>query len=720
MSLQAAVLITESSHIGDSGHKHSRLLAIVNRVARRAVSILVLDDLLRTTVEDIRESLGYYNVMLLLMDPSCKQLGRHAIAGPYRDISRADYRQSVGVGLIGKAAETGAVIVSSDVASDRRYINGFALDVPTRSELCVPIKLAGEVIAVLDIQEIEKRAFDGIEIKTLETLCDQLAAAINNARLYEKAHQEIAERARIEKELRASEMRMSTILRSLPVAVYMAQVPAEEDASWISQSIERFVGYPAEKFLQETHFWSDNIHPDDQVRVKRDYRAILDKGEVRLEYRWKTAAGTYRWILDNACALPPEEGQPRQVIGIFMDITDRKESEEEKLLMERQMLQSQKLESLGMLAGGIAHDFNNLLMAVIGNIDLALIEGSSSSEMNSLLQAAQQAANRATGLTKQLLAYAGKGKFATEPIDLNGLIGETSHLFRASISKNASLCIQLDPELPAIEADPSQMRQIVMNLIVNASEAIGDRLGVITLATRTGHHDDRALARSRLERKLPAGRYVALEVSDTGCGIEGEAMRKLFDPFYTTKFVGRGLGLPAVMGIVGSHGGAIMVESEPGAGSVFTILFPPCAHQEATAARAAEDGAGTQATPLSGTILLVDDEEPVRKICAALLERLGFAVVEAGSGEEAIEAVRTTAGDVSCAIVDMTMPGMDGIATLAALRRIRPDLKTILMSGYLRQEVEGRLAKKGADGFLQKPCRLSDLHALLERILRSC
>ena len=513
------------------------------------------------------------------------------MAGGYKEIAQRGYAQPVGLGLIGKAAATGKVIVSNDVERDPRYVGGFIQDVPTRSELCVPIKLAGDVIAVLDIQEIEKHVFDEIEIKTLETLCDQLAAAINNARLYDKAHQEITERTRIERELRASEMRMSTILHSLPVAVYTALVPAEEDASWISQGIERFVGYPSEKFMQEPHFWSDNIHPDDQDRVRREYRTVLDENEVRLEYRWKTADGSYRWILDNALALPSEKGQPKQVIGIFMDITDRKNAEEEKLLMERRMLQSQKLESLGMLAGGIAHDFNNLLMAIVGNLDIALLKSSSSSEMNSLLLAAQQAAQRATSLTKQLLAYSGKGNFTTEPTDLNTLIAETARLFKASISKNASLRMLLDPELSMIDADPSRVQQIIMNLIVNASEAIGDRLGVVTLATRTRHYDDRALAQSRLERKLPAGRYVALEVSDTGCGIDSDTMRRLFDPFFTTKFMGRGLGLSAVMGIVNSHGGAIMVESEPGAGSTFTILFPPGACSTETVASADGDGA---------------------------------------------------------------------------------------------------------------------------------
>ncbi|MFA4948224.1 MAG: response regulator, partial [Candidatus Krumholzibacteriia bacterium] len=473
------------------------------------------------------------------------------------------------------------------------------------------------------------------------------------------------------------------------------------------------------KFMQEPHFWSDNIHPDDQARVRRDYRTILHENEVRLEYRWKTADGSYRWILDNALALPSEKGQSRQVIGIFMDITDRKKAEEERLFMERQMLQSRKLESLGMLAGGIAHDFNNLLMAIIGNLDIALLPGSSPSEMNSLLLAAQQAAHRATGLTKQLLIYSGGGIFTAEPIDLNALIAETAHLFKASISKNASLRMDLDPVPTMIEADPSQVQQIIMNLIVNASEAIGDRLGVITLATRTRHYDDRALAHSRLERKLPAGRYVALEVSDTGCGIESETMRRLFDPFFTTKFVGRGLGLPAVMGIVGSHGGAILVESEPGAGSTFTILFPPCACSQESVASAARDAAGTPASPFSGTILLVEDEEPVRTTCAALLKLLGFTVVEAASGGEAIEMMKTIADTISCAIVDMTMPGMDGIATISAMRRIRPDLKIILTSGYLQRKVEHRFAKEDAVCFIQKPYQLSELRTLLEQVLRS-
>jgi PAS domain S-box-containing protein len=688
-------------------------------VARRAVSILVLDDLLQTSVEDIRESFGYHNVTLLLLDPSREELGRQAMSGGFKNIARRDYRQPIGVGLIGKAAETGTVVISNDVAGDRRYIRGFARDVPTRSELSVPIKLAGQVIAVLDIQEIEKHVFTDIEISTLGTLCDQLAAAIENARLYEKANQEIAERTRIEKELRASEMRMSAILRNLPVAVYTARVPADEDATWISPGIERFVGYPPETFMRQPHFWTENIHPDDRARVARDYRSILDTNEVRLEYRWKAADGSYRWILDSALSLPSEEGRPKEVIGIFMDITDRKEAEDEKLLMERRMLQSQKLESLGMLAGGIAHDFNNLLMAVIGNLDVALLTCSPSSDMTPLLLAAQQAAQRATSLTKQLLAYTGRKNFSTEPTDLNALIEETARLFKASISKNAALRMSLDASPSMIDADPSRVQQIIMNLIVNASEAIGDRLGVITLATRTRQYDDHDVARSRLDRKLSAGEYVALEVSDTGCGMSAETMRRLFDPFFTTKFMGRGLGLSAVMGIVDSHGGAIMVESEPGAGSTFTVLFPPCVRPMDVVASAVKGGAGTAASRFSGTILLVDDEEAVRRTCAALLERLGFTVIETASGGEAVEAMRTIAGTISCAIIDMTMPGMNGIATSSALRDIRPDLRIVLTSGYLREEVENRFAREVAAGFLHKPYRLSELGAVLARVLHS-
>jgi PAS domain S-box-containing protein len=691
----------------------------VNRVSRRAVSILVLDELLRTTVDDIRESFGYYNVTLLLKDHSRKELGRQAMAGGFEDIARPDYRQPVGVGLIGAAAETGEVIVSNDVAGDRRFITGFAVDVPTRSELCVPIKLAGEVIAVLDIQEVEKHIFDDTEIKTLEILCDQLAAAVHNAHLYERANQEIAERVRIEKELRASEMRMSTILRSLPVAVYTAVVPADEDATWISEGIERFVGYPPEKFLQEPHLWSDNIHPDDQDRVWREYRTILERNEVRLEYRWRAADGSYRWILDNALALPSKAGHPKRVIGVFLDITDRKNAEEENLRMERQMLESQKLESLGLLAGGIAHDFNNILMAVIGNLDIALLETAPDSEVHSLMTEAQQAAQRATGLTKQLLAFSGRGRYAAVPIDLNALIDETMHMLRAGVSENASLRMDLDPTLPMIEADPSQVQQIIMNLVVNASEAIGDRRGSITLTTRARHCDDRTLARSRLERKPPPGMYVALEISDTGCGIDRAVMNRLFEPFFTTKFTGRGLGLSAAMGIMDNHGGAIMVESEPGAGSTFTILFPRYECSEEIPARTRRAAAGSPAGSFSGTVLLVDDEAPVRKTCAALLERLGLAVVEAANGEEALEKMRSCGDAVSCAIVDMTMPGMNGIATSSALRRIRPDLRIILTSGYLQHEVESGYARKNTVGFLQKPYKLSELGALLDRVLHS-
>jgi two-component system cell cycle sensor histidine kinase/response regulator CckA len=339
--------------------------------------------------------------------------------------------------------------------------------------------------------------------------------------------------------------------------------------------------------------------------------------------------------------------------------------------------------------------------------------------MNSILLAAQQAARRAAGLTKQLLIYSGGGSYAAEPLNLNALIAETTHLFETSISKSASLRMDLDPEPAMIEADPSQVQQIILNLIVNASEAIGDRLGVITLATRTRRYDDRALAKSCLKTVPPAGKYVALEVSDTGCGMDDGTMRRLFDPFFTTKFVGRGLGLPAIMGIVGSHGGAILVESEPGKGSTFTILFPPCARSRERVASAAENDAGAQASPFSGTILLVEDEEPVRTACAGLLKALGFTVVEAAGGEQAIEMMKTIAGAISCAIVDITMPGMDGIATISAMRRIRPDLKVILTSGYLQRRVEHRLAREDAVCFIQKPYQLSELRTLLEQVLRS-
>lgn len=398
---------------------------------------------------------------------------------------------------------------------------------------------------------------------------------------------------------------------------------------------------------------------------------------------------------------------------ILRDSSERRRAEDERLKFLSQIQQTQKLESLGVLAGGIAHDFNNLLMAVLGHADLALDALPGSSEARDDLAEIRRAAQRATELCKQMLAYSGKGRFVIQAVELQKLVEEMMHMLRVSISKNAILKLNFAPNLPSVDADASQLRQVVMNLIVNASEAIGDRSGVITLSTGAMDCDRGYLSEAWLDEQLPEGMYVFIEVADTGAGMDAETRSRIFDPFYTTKFTGRGLGLAAVLGIVRGHRGAIKVYSELGKGTTLKVLFPAsqrgAVREEGSAVRGIYEG--------KGTVLLVDDDESVRAVGRKMLERIGFSVVTAADGAEAIARFRERADDIICAIVDLTMPHVDGAETFRELRRMRPGVRVILSSGYNEQDVTQRFVGKGLAGFIQKPYQLSTLVAVLKEVL---
>ena len=407
--------------------------------------------------------------------------------------------------------------------------------------------------------------------------------------------------------------------------------------------------------------------------------------------------------------------------AIVRDVTDRRREAEARLELERRLLHAQKLESLGVLAGGIAHDFNNLLMAILGNLELGLRELAPVSPVRSRLEAAGQAARRAADLTRQMLAYSGRGKFQVGRVDLNELVEENVHLLRTSIPRTATLNLHLDRGLPAVEADAGQIQQVTMNLITNAAEAIGGAVGVITLTTGVRDCDASYLGRSCLDEIPPAGRYAYVEVTDSGCGMDEETRKRMFDPFFTTKFTGRGLGLPAVFGIVRGHHGAILLDSAVGRGTTIRVLFPAAEAMPETAVPAdAEppDRAGTVAPGAGrGTILIVDDEEMVLQPCAAMVESMGFTVLTAADGEQAVELVRRHGGGIRAIILDLTMPRLDGAAALDRIRRIEPGAKVILSSGYDEAEATGRVAKEGLAGFIRKPFGMDRLRSTLDRVL---
>lgn len=406
---------------------------------------------------------------------------------------------------------------------------------------------------------------------------------------------------------------------------------------------------------------------------------------------------------------------PGQFAAIFMDVTERRKAEEARGKMEAQFQQMQKLESLGVLAGGIAHDFNNLLTGVLGNASLALLDVPEGAPAFDSLRQIELAAQRAADLCRQLLAYSGKGRFVVEAIDLSDLVEEMGNLLQLSISKKAVLKKTMARHLPAISGDMTQIRQIVMNLIVNASEAMGERSGVIAISTGAMACDRAYLKSTFMDGELPEGVYCYVEVSDTGCGMDAETLARIFDPFFSTKFTGRGLGLAAVIGIVRSHKGTIKVHSELGRGSSFTVLFP--AVVDAVVPQRAFEKKSELSATLTGTVLVVDDEEAVRSLAQRALQRVGIRVLTACDGREAVEVFRQHAKEVRMVVLDMTMPHLNGEETFREIRRIRPDCKVLLSSGYTESSATSRFSGKELAGFIQKPYRQSDLIAKVSSVL---
>ncbi len=480
-------------------------------------------------------------------------------------------------------------------------------------------------------------------------------------------------------------------------------------------------GHPASSGLSADAYVSDlkAFHSDGTAYHPEELplsRAVL-RGETTQdeEVILRGEDGVDHWVSINASPVRSRDGQIKAGVAILHDITDRKRAEAERLEMERRLLHAQKLESLGVLAGGIAHDFNNLLMAILGYADLALLELSPASPARPSLQEIVNASHRAAELCRQMLAYSGRGKFVIERLRLDDVVQEMIHMLKTCISKKVLLNLNLAKDLPPIEGDPGQVRQVLMNLVLNASEAIGDRSGVVTVSTGARYCDADYLRETFIDDALPEGVYVSLEVSDTGCGMDRETQARIFEPFFTTKFTGRGLGMAAVLGIVRGHKGALKVYSEPGRGTTFRILFPALTGaSEDAGIRELESQNGWRG---QGTVLLVDDEETILAVGRLMLEKLGFSVITAVDGKEAVDIYKERGSEVALVLLDLTMPHMNGEEAFRELRRIDPGVRVIISSGYSEQEIAARFAGKGLAGFIQKPYQVAKLREAVMRIV---
>jgi PAS domain S-box-containing protein len=529
-----------------------------------------------------------------------------------------------------------------------------------------------------------------------------------------EAIRDITEHKETLQALQESETRFRQAVEHSPLAI---AILSGDQGEYLNPKFIETLGYTLEDIPTLPH-WFRLAYPDPAYR-----QSIIDKWQKALA---EAKAGE-KAIKGLEVEVTCKDGSVRtmDICGVLVgskilifcnDLTERQLAEEERARLEGQMREVQKLESLGVLAGGIAHDFNNLLMAVLGNADLALTSLSPASPARPNVEEIVRASHRAADLCRQMLAYSGKGRFVVGRYDLSEVVQEMTQMLEVSVSKKATLRYSFGADLPAVEADATQLRQVIMNLIVNASEALGDQSGVISVSTGVIDCDRAYFSDSYLDENLPEGRYVFLEVTDTGAGMDEETRRRIFEPFFTTKFTGRGLGLAAVLGIVRGHHGAIKVYSEPGQGTNFKVLFP-------ATAPAPEDQASRKTRrepPLSGgTILLVDDDAEVRKVGSQILKRLGFKVITAAHGREGLEVFRTSGDGIDGVILDLTMPEMGGEEVFRELRRLCQDVRVILSSGYSEQEVTKRFAGKKIAGFIQKPYTMKMLRETLERVFRA-
>ena len=398
------------------------------------------------------------------------------------------------------------------------------------------------------------------------------------------------------------------------------------------------------------------------------------------------------------------------------EMEERARLENERRLLESRVQQTQKLESLGVMAGGVAHDFNNILMAILGNVELAKSEAAPSSVIYEYLEDIDKAALRAADLSRQMLAYSGRGHVVINAVDLNKMVHDLGHMLEISVGKKARLEYDLEPNIPTVDGDPTQLSQLVMNLVINAAEAVGNEAGTVTLKTGTLWCDSGILASFWLKEQLPEGKYVFLDVTDTGCGMDEKTISLIFDPFFTTKFTGRGLGLAAVLGIVRGHRGSLDVHSEVGRGTTFRIIFPEGSIMlEQPPADFSGELPVTQ--KIEGCVLLVDDEAPVRLVAKKLLEHLGLEVIQAADGQEAVDLYVKYHDRIECVLMDLTMPRLDGVEAIRELKRIAPDVKVILCSGFSEDDVVSRFPEWKPSGFLQKPYMFEALAARLRAIL---
>lgn len=522
-------------------------------------------------------------------------------------------------------------------------------------------------------------------------------------------------RHQAERRVRSMETWLSTTLHSIGDAV----IATDRDGrvSFMNVIAEFLTGWPcAEALGRPLEEVFDVSTPGERAVITSAVQKVLRDGVVfhlMGDYLLRTRAGRSLPIDDSIAPIRADEGPVEGVVVIFRDRTETLRAAEARDEMERRLRDAQRLESLGRLAGGVAHDFNNLLAAIAGYASLEREGATEGSDLAESLDTITEAAQRGADLCAQLLTYAGRGRGSPEPVLLRAFVAASARLLRVSIPKQIMLSMDLGDDSREVSVDPGQLQQVVMNLVLNAADALKGQQGVITLRTGCERLDGAALQRVRVGGDAPPGEYAFLEVSDTGPGIPPEVLPRIFEPFFTTRGGGRGLGLSTVLGVVLAHGGALTLRSEKDLGTTFRVYFPARGTTVVPPPPRAPSGGWRGA----GRILLVDDEDAVRRVAQRILERLGFEVVPACDGEEAVALFLAAPEDFRALVSDIAMPRRNGIDAAKTMRSIRADLPVLLMSGFSAREVPTTFPGAAPFARMAKPFVADTLRDALRELL---
>ena len=700
----------------DNRYQNAKL---VQEIGLAGADILEEKTFLDAVLESMSRNLDFTRGMIALCDAGCNRL-RHAANFGFSQAER-QFLDQMDVGIdpentsdrFIRSLKNGRPVYLSDIQSN---IEGLAPNSVTLIEnlnvdalISAPLIHKKEPLGLLLVDtKGAKRDHTTSDVHLLMGIASQVAAGIFNARSYSR--------------LQESEQRYRLLAENVTDVIWILDIETLK-LTYVSPSVEKTLGYAPDKIVSLSI--DQYLTPDSFQRATTDLSGAMRQiaaGEIEpksysviLELEALHKNGSILPIEVTAGFLLDENDQPNAVLGISRDMSERKKADNERTAIENRLQRSKKMESLGTMAGSIAHNFNNLLMVVLGNLELAKSDLSEGSTAARNIQRAANASQRAADLSSMMLTYVGQLKMESVPVDLSQAVKTVLKNLDESKMANVNLDMKLTDPMPLVAADADQMRQMISGFITNAIEALGKEEGRVRISTGSMHCNKDYLSTTYLREEMPEGIYAYVEVADTGRGMDAETLGKVFDPFFSTKFTGRGLGMAAVMGIIRSHNGAIKVSSVKNEGSVFTALFPI---QGISLRPAAVDNRENESGAERGTVLLVDDDEMVMDIGNQFLKRMGYTVRTASSGQKALDIIKQASNRIDCLLLDFTMPGMDGLETMQQVKKIRPDARIIITSGYTRQQIEDRFALvEPPDAFLQKPFEMKALQEILSKTI---